>query len=515
MTTFEPTINRGTPRLQLKRQQRKALLTLTLLVLVYAAVFWPSLMSMAAIWWRSETYAHGMLIPLISLWLIIRKGPQLTTLEMGPDWRALIPLLGLCFVWLLGLAADVLVVEQMAAILILIALVVVTLGRTVAKTLAFPLAYLIFAVPFGDQLTPYLQQVTADITVQALQLSGVPVYFNGLLIEIPSGRFEVAEACSGLHYLIASVALGTLYAHLTYRRLRSRLIFIAASALMTVLANGIRAYLIVLIAHLSDMKYATGVDHLIYGWLFFGLVVMLMFWIGSWWRDPEPAFNPDQKTSAVSSLMEDRPRSRVYAAPAAALVILLLTCTWGQLMKLTPQLSALPIQQFSLPPWTQQAADALDWRPKFVGADRIFHATYRLDHDATVGLYIADYQSEHQGKELISGVNRWYTTNAWTPAGRTTRTVPVGSGQLKVNVLELRTLDGNMRRIWYWFYAYKRPVANPMEVKLLQALNKLSGAHEVVSGYALAVDYEDSLTADATLTRFIKDSWPELATTSP
>ncbi len=513
MTTFEPAINQNTPSLRIR--QRKALLTLTLLLLVYAVIFWPSLMSMAAIWWRSETYAHGMLIPLISLWLIIRKRPQLTRLEMGSDWMALIPLLGLCLVWLLGLAADVLVVEQMAATLILIALVVVALGRTVARTLAFPLAYLIFAVPLGDQLTPFMQQITAEMTVQALKLSGIPVYFSGLLIEIPSGRFVVAEACSGLRYLIASVAVGTLYAYLTYSGLRSRLIFIAASALVPVLANGIRAYLIVLIAHLSDMKYATGIDHLIYGWLFFGLVVMLMFWVGSWWRDPAPAFNPGQAASTLSALPGERSRALGYAAPAAALVFLLLTSNWGQLVKHTPQLSALPVQQFSLLPWAQNPAEAMDWRPNFVGADRIFHATYRLEHDDAVSLYIADYQSEHQGKELISGENRWYTGSDWSPAGRTTRTVPVGSGQLKVNVLELRTLDGHMRRIWYWYYAYKQPVANPLEAKLLQALNKLSGAHEVASGYALAVDYEDSRTADATLTRFIKDNWSELTTTSP
>lgn len=512
MTAFDTAMSRDTPSRRL--EHRKALWTLTLLLIVYAAVFWSSLMSMAAIWWRSETYAHGMLIPLISLWLIIRKRSHLTTLETGPDWAALIPLLGLCLVWLLGRAADVLAVEQMATTLILITLVIVALGRTVARALAFPLAYLIFAVPFGDQLTPYLQQITADITVKTLKLSGVPVYFNGFLIEIPTGRFEVAEACSGLRYLIASVAIGTLYAHLTYRSLHKRLVFIAASVLVPILANGIRAYLIVMIAHLSDMKYATGIDHLIYGWLFFGLVVMLMFWVGSWWRDPEAAFNPGEEASTVSRLMGERSRSQGYATSAAALVILLLTCSWGQLMKRAPQFSALPIQQFSLPPWIRQPAEALDWHPDFVGADRIFHATYRVDRDA-IGLYIADYQSEHQGKELINDVNRWYTANVWTPVGHATRTVPVGSGQLEVNELELRTLDGNMRRIWYWYYAYMRPVANPLEVKLLQALNKLSGAHEVASAYALAVDYEDSRTADAVLIRFLNDSWPELVTASP
>jgi exosortase A len=470
---------------------------------------------MAAIWWRSETYAHGMLIPLISLWLIIRKRSQLTMLDMGPDWPALIPLSGLCLAWLLGLAADVLVVEQMASTLILIALVIVTLGRTLAWALAFPLAYLIFAVPFGEELTPFLQQITADITVKALQLSGIPVYISGLFIEIPTGRFEVAEACSGIRYLIASFALGTLYAHLTYHRLRSRLVFIAASLLVPVLANGLRAYMIVLIAHLSEMKYATGVDHLIYGWLFFGIVMLLMFWIGSWWRDPEPALNPGQEGRPLSRLPEARPRYLGYAAPAAALVILSLTYYGSQLVKQTPQASPLPLQLFSFPPWVRQPAEALNWQPDFVGADRTFNASYRLGGQPAIGLYIADYQSEHQGKELINNLNRWYSANAWTPAGRSTRTVPVGSGQLEVNVLELRALDGTSRRLWYWYQVYQQPVANPLQVKLLQALNKLSGAHGVASVYALAVDYEDSRSADAALTRFLEDNWPHLVATAP
>jgi hypothetical protein len=72
-----------------------------------------------------------------------------------------------------------------------------------------------------------------------------------------------------------------------------------------------------------------------------------------------------------------------------------------------------------------------------------------------------------------------------------------------------------MRRIWYWYQAYQQPVANPLLVKLFQALNKLSGAQDLASAYALAVDYEDSRSADAILTRFLNDNWPKLATSTP
>ena len=104
---------------------------------------------------------------------------------------------------------------------------------------AFPLAYLLLAVPFGEALIPPLIDFTADFTVTALQLTGIPVYREGSFFTIPSGNWSVVEACSGLRYLIASFTLGTLYAYLTYRSLKRRLIFIALSVIVPIIANGV------------------------------------------------------------------------------------------------------------------------------------------------------------------------------------------------------------------------------------------------------------------------------------
>ena len=116
----------------------------------------------------------------------------------------------------------------------------------------------------------------------------------------------MVEACSGLRYLIASFTLGTLYAYLTYRSLARRLVFIALSLIVPIVANGIRAYLIVMTGHLSDMQLAVGVDHLIYGWVFFGFVMLLLFWIGSFWREDDKAnandgAGPATETEAISN----------------------------------------------------------------------------------------------------------------------------------------------------------------------------------------------------------------------
>ena len=74
--------------------------------------------------------------------------------------------------------------------------------------------------------------------------------------------------------------------------------------------------MIVMIAHLSDMKLALGVDHYIYGWVFFGLVMLLLFWLGSLWAEP------DQDHAADTTLMDAAPpRSAVWKGVLAGLVL--------------------------------------------------------------------------------------------------------------------------------------------------------------------------------------------------
>ena len=159
-------------------------------------------------------------------------------------------------------------------------------GTATLRALAYPLAFLFFAVPFGEFLMPRLIDWTADFTVLAIRASGVPIFREGNSFLIPSGRWSVVEACSGLRYLIASVMVGVLFAYLSYRSAWRRALFILASIAVPIVANWLRAYMIVMLGHLSGNRIAVGVDHLIYGWIFFGLVMALLFLVGSRQREP-------------------------------------------------------------------------------------------------------------------------------------------------------------------------------------------------------------------------------------
>ena len=242
-------------------------------VLVLLLMYWQTAASIVAIWQRSETFAHGYIIFPISAFLIWQRRAALLAVEYHADWRAMPLLVGLGMGWLLAHAGGVQVAEQFALVAAIPLVVWSLLGWRAVSTILFPLAFLLFAVPFGEFLIPPLMNFTADFVVTALQITGIPVYREGTFFSISSGQWSVVEGCSGLRYLIASFTLGTLYAYLTYRSAKRRVIFSLLSILVPIIANGLRAYMIVMIAHLSDMKLALGVDHYIYGWVFFGFVM--------------------------------------------------------------------------------------------------------------------------------------------------------------------------------------------------------------------------------------------------
>ncbi|MBK9685552.1 MAG: exosortase A [Betaproteobacteria bacterium] len=268
---------------------RPALLALGAVLLVLGGLYADTVSSMVGIWYRSETFAHAFLVPPITLWLVWRQRGALVQLTPRPQPWLLLGLAAFASLWLLADLVLVNAAAQFAWVAMLVLAVPAVLGLQVAMTILFPLLFLFFAVPIGEFMTVPMMQWTADFTVAALRWSGVPVYREGLKFVIPSGSWSVVEACSGVRYLIASFMVGTLFAYLNYQSWKRRALFMLVSILVPIVANWLRAYMIVMLGHLSGNTIAVGADHLVYGWVFFGIVIMIMFLIGARWSEPEPA----------------------------------------------------------------------------------------------------------------------------------------------------------------------------------------------------------------------------------
>ena len=143
-----------------------------------------------------------------------------------------------------------------------------------------PLLFLFFLVPSGAFLVPTLQKITAQISIAGLESLHIPVFSDGFMIEIPEGTFEIAEACAGLRFLIASIVFGCFFAVVMYQSFIRRAVFIALSRGVPIAANGMRALGIIVLAHLEGSAAAVEADHVLYGWFFFTLVIIILIAIG-------------------------------------------------------------------------------------------------------------------------------------------------------------------------------------------------------------------------------------------
>ena len=388
--------------LQIPLHWQKPLLGLLLITLTSVSVFWETWHSMVLIWENSETFAHGFVVGPISVWLIWARKAQFRYLQPELSWRALLLMLSCGILWLSGNLIHAQVVEQFALIGMLVCAFWAILGNKVSTHALFPLLFLFLMVPFGDDFVPLLMEYTATFVVTLLRLTGISVYREGFHFTLTSGNWSVIEACSGIRYLIASITLGMVYAYLNYTHFRKRLALILASVVVPIVANGFRAYMIVMIGHLSNMQLATGVDHIIYGWVFFGLVMLLLFYIGSFWHDPLPVVSVMPESATATSHQYPH-----YWQILSAILLILLVWPFSSGWLSGRQAESLEISDSLRPAtnseWQPVADSDWNWTPKFKGVAAEAHQ-YFQSGDSVVGMTVANFGAETQG-ELVNSQN--------------------------------------------------------------------------------------------------------------
>ncbi len=470
-------------RSEMSQPWRHALSALGLLLFWTLLLYRDTGSAMVTIWNRSDTFAHAFLVPPIVLWLIWRQR-LLIRIEVPRAMPAMLVFVAAAaLTWLLGELAAVNVLTQLAFVALLVLAVPAVLGWPVARLILFPLGFLFFAVPIGEFLMPQLMEWTANFTVLALRLSGVPVYREGLQFVIPSGHWSVVEACSGVRYLIASLTVGSLYAYLNYQSTQRRVLFVTVSLLVPIVANWMRAYMIVMLGHLSGNALAAGVDHLIYGWLFFGVVMMLMFFIGARWTQTVPEVSNLGLPAADNKPAMTAPRLWAATAGFAALMAVPHVALW--VFESGPQAVAVPL----LAP----AALASDWKvtspllppfkPAFQNPLAEMNASY-VNHGEAVGLYLAYYRHQNYSEKLVSSNNVLVRSDdpkwARVASGRRSIELP-GQKSHEFRTDELRgsasdrSAPENRMLVWHIYWINGTLTASDYLAKAYSAFYRLTG----------------------------------------
>ncbi len=433
-------------------------------------------LAMEAIWSRSGTFAHGYLVVPISLWLVWRHLALVASIRLQPSMFGVFAGFLCGFTWLVAQLASVDAVAQFSLVGIVISTVWSVLGTEFVRALAFPLAFLFFCVPFGEFLFPSMMDMTTEFVVRALRLTGVPVFVEGRSLIIPSGHWEVVEGCSGVRYLIASVVVGSLYGYLNYRSIWRRVVFTVLAVVCPVAANWLRAYGIVLLGHVSGNRLATGVDHLVYGWVFFGIVMLALFWIGSRWQEDSAAWV--EKLDGVQTLKaEPASRWKTWLSCVTAIALLSL---WPLLeYRLLVRGNQGKIDLTVPAPgngWSLESGGAFDfWAPRYSGMSASGQSVWEKQ-GKKVGLFIGYYRDQMPGQELINSENRVLKNKDPDWKYLSSGSLRVNSGLDTITVQNIR-ISGNPGRLQvaqlYWIGG--RLTSDDYMGKAFLALNRLLG----------------------------------------
>jgi exosortase A len=499
---------------------RTALPTLIALMLAILLLYRDTAMVMVGIWWRSETFAHCWLVPPISLWLIWRKRARLAALTPRAEPWVLVPLVLAATLWLVSDVVVVNAASQFAMVAMLVLAVPAVLGFEVALTILFPLLYLFFGVPFGEFVVPTMIEWTADFTVYALQLTGIPVHREGNHFVIPSGSWSVIDECSGVRYLMASFMVGSLFAYLNYRSYKRRALFMLSSLVVPIVANWLRAYMIVMLAHMSDNKIAAGVDHVLYGWVFFGVIIFLMFVIGARWSEPDDVVAESNSASRLSATVSYSARPLIVTALLGMAIAALPHVLLGVLKRAEDAASQAKVE---LPVhlaggWSAEGARLVPWTPKFVNPSVLATQAYR-GPAGTVGVHVAYYRGQHEERKLVNSQNVLIgmRDREWNVVAEGERDVHIGQKSVGVRTAEMlasRTTESTSRRshpvIWRFYWVDGRFIRGSVATKLAGGLARLLGRGDEGAALVLYADEDTVTESNAVLESFVQANLGEL-----
>ena len=386
-----------------KRHLRFLGLTMAAIILL----FWRDGLAMVDTWWNVSTYNHCLLILPIIIWLVQQRREELAKITPAIWAPGLLWIAAASFGWMLGEAAGVSFARQLGLVMMLQGVVMTLLGPKVVRGLIFPLFYSFFLVPFGEEFVPFLQTVTAKMSMVYLGWANISAFIDGIFISTPSGYFEVAEACSGIEFLIAMIAFGALVSNICFRSWSRRILFMIAALVLPVVANGIRAFGTIYIAHHTSTDFAAGFDHIVYGWFFFAFILILLMAIG--WpffdRKIDQQMIDGDAIEHKDFLLSRSGRAKLQpvAAIIAMAVIVVAPVLWTS--ALAAQSSPVP-DKIALPEvdgWERvDYRPRYDWQPRFDGASHQLLGRYRnIANAAEVDLAIAVYDRQEDDREIV------------------------------------------------------------------------------------------------------------------
>jgi len=250
-------------------------------------------------------------------------------------------------------------------------------------------------------------------------------------------------------------------------------------------ANWLRAYMIVMIGHLSGNELATGVDHLVYGWVFFGAVILVMLMVGARFADPVVDLSRAPGFKLVALAGQTQWPSRHLLVASVCLVVALIPQgaeRWLALgNKTAPVTWSLMVPQA---PWQSSDGQPQAWTPAFHNASAELPQSFAAPDGSRVGMHLSYYRQQDYQRKLVTSSNVLVTSakdSGWAQISEGREVAPLSTGDLVVASAVLSqdnvTLLGDRQRllVWRFYWVDDAFTSSDVQAKLRGAWGQAAG----------------------------------------
>jgi exosortase D (VPLPA-CTERM-specific) len=428
-------------------------------------LYWQILSNLVISLAENEDYSYGLLLPLVSGYVVYLKWPQLRRWRWGPSWAGLLIIaFGLCLDVLGELAAE-LYTTRLSFTVVLAGILFLVGSWSLVRTLSFPLVLLVLMLPLPElityKLTLPLQLISSSLAVWILQILGVPVVRQGNIIDLGVRQLQVVAACSGLRPILSLLASGLVYCYFFQRRPWKVAVLLAALIPAVILFNALRLAGLALLPGLE-----VGFWHACSSWVVFLLCLAILALINRvlnrlW---PQPVWA--HKDLPVKAEGPAGPQNRELGRYLLAAWVLVFTAI--PLLHHMGMAASVPLRQsfdhfpMALGPWQGQPTQIEPAMVEATKSDAQLSADYKHAGHDLVNLWITYYETQKKAGGFVHSPKGCFTANGWKIME--SREIQIGPG-LPVNCMLVDQM-GTQMLVFYWFMQRGRWLASEYANKL-------------------------------------------------
>lgn len=417
-------------------------------------------------WWKNTVYSYGFLIPGISGYLVWTRRSRLQAIpaRSSPVRGSLLLIAGLALL-VTGRAARLNLAGEFSILVVISGACLLVWGAARFRELLFPIGYLAFMIPawdfFTTRLHPPLQLFAARAGIALLEAVGVPVAREGTKILLPHRTLEVAQACSGVNFLIAVVALGIPLAALTLRGWTRRVLLIVFGVAVAIGSNSLRVALIGILSYLGYAGDVHGPGHMLQG-MFVAVIGYVALFAGAWFLSRDESRRMATKPRPADPVTHPGARAPSVLPAAFVCAALLGTGAYLHLHRSRPAPLTNRLCDFprSIGSWRGEDVTPDDTLFAAFRGDSTLVRIYRRAPDEEVILCLGYDASQPPGHNALTDRTRLLHE------GARVATIPVEQGDSILAAEVVRPFQDRACVVLLWYDMNQRQTPNRLSAKL-------------------------------------------------